>query len=72
MVNENRHIHLSTLDVELRDGIKFSKDVARMPACVMPVILNERREVLLMYRHRLSAECFRNVQLTRPTGDNVP
>lgn len=52
LVDENRHIRLSTVDVELPDGVRFTQYVVRMPRCAMTVVLNERREVLLMYRHR--------------------
>ncbi|WP_324199038.1 NUDIX hydrolase [Nocardia amamiensis] len=52
LVEENRHIRLSTVDVELPDGVKFTQYVARMPRCAMTLVLNERREALLMYRHR--------------------
>ncbi len=52
VVDENRHIKLSTVDVELPDGVKFTQYVARMPRCAMTLVLNERREALLMYRHR--------------------
>lgn len=52
LVDENRHIRLSTVDVELPDGVKFTQYVARMPRCAMTLVLNENREALLMYRHR--------------------
>ncbi|WP_218841185.1 NUDIX hydrolase [Nocardia amikacinitolerans] len=52
MVDENRHIRLSTVDVELPDGVHFTQYVARMPRCAMTLVLNENREALLMYRHR--------------------
>ncbi|MET8777859.1 NUDIX hydrolase [Nocardia sp. NPDC004654] len=52
VVDENRHIKLSTVDVELPDGVKFTQYIARMPRCAMTLVLNDRREVLLMYRHR--------------------
>ncbi|MFF4027032.1 NUDIX hydrolase [Nocardia elegans] len=52
LVDENRHIRLSTVDVELPDGVQFTQYVARMPKCAMTLVLNENREVLLMYRHR--------------------
>ncbi|GAB2690391.1 NUDIX domain-containing protein [Nocardia thraciensis] len=52
LVDENRHIRLSTVDVELPDGVKFTQYVARMPHCAMTLVLNENREALLMYRHR--------------------
>ncbi|WP_405497505.1 NUDIX domain-containing protein [Nocardia sp. NBC_00511] len=52
LVDENRHIRLSTVDVELPDGVRFTQYVARMPRCAMTLVLNENREALLMYRHR--------------------
>jgi 8-oxo-dGTP pyrophosphatase MutT (NUDIX family) len=52
LVDENRHIRLSTVDVELPDGVRFTQYVARMPRCAMTLVLNEKREALLMYRHR--------------------
>lgn len=52
LVDENRHIRLSTVDVELPDGVTFTQYVARMPHCAMTLVLNENREALLMYRHR--------------------
>lgn len=52
LVDENRHIRLSTVDVELPDGVRFTQYVAKMPRCAMTVVLNEHRKVLLMYRHR--------------------
>ncbi|MGV9835341.1 NUDIX hydrolase [Nocardia niigatensis] len=52
LIDENRHIRLSTVDVELPDGVRFTQYVARMPRCAMTLVLNENREALLMYRHR--------------------
>lgn len=52
VVDENRHIRLSTVDVELPDGVRFTQYVVRMPRCAMTLVLNENREALLMYRHR--------------------
>ncbi|MFF0496743.1 NUDIX domain-containing protein [Nocardia aobensis] len=52
LVDENRHIRLSTVDVELPDGVTFTQYVARMPRCAMTVVLNDSHELLLMYRHR--------------------
>ncbi|MGW0250801.1 NUDIX hydrolase [Nocardia goodfellowii] len=52
IVDENRHIKLSTVDIELPDGVKFTQYVARMPRCAMTLVLNDKREALLMYRHR--------------------
>jgi 8-oxo-dGTP pyrophosphatase MutT (NUDIX family) len=51
-VDENRHIRLSTVDVELPDGVRFTQYVARMSRCAMTLVLNEKSEALLMYRHR--------------------
>ncbi|WP_067787767.1 NUDIX hydrolase [Nocardia amikacinitolerans] len=52
VVDENRHIRLSTVDVELPDGVRFTQYVVRMPCCAMTLVLNENREALLIYRHR--------------------
>ena len=52
VVDENRHIRLSTVDVELPDGVRFTQYVARMPRCAMTLVLDDKRRVLLMYRHR--------------------
>ncbi|MFC4373299.1 NUDIX hydrolase [Nocardia halotolerans] len=51
-VDENRHIQLKTVDIELPDGVRFTQYVARMPRCAMTLVLNDSREVLLMRRHR--------------------
>ncbi len=52
VVDENRHIRLSTVDVELPDGTHFTQYVARMPRCAMTLVLDDQRRALLMYRHR--------------------
>jgi 8-oxo-dGTP pyrophosphatase MutT (NUDIX family) len=52
IVDENRHIRLSTVDVELPDGTRFTQYVARMPPCAMTMVLDDQSRVLLMYRHR--------------------
>ena len=52
IVDENRHMRLSTVDVELPDGTLFTQYVARMPRCAMTLVLNDKREALLMHRHR--------------------
>ncbi|AHH21447.1 putative hydrolase, NUDIX family [Nocardia nova SH22a] len=52
LVDENRHIRLSTADIRLPDGVEFTQYVARIPRCAMTLVLNDNRELLLMYRHR--------------------
>ncbi|MGW5309524.1 NUDIX hydrolase [Nocardia thailandica] len=52
LVDENRHITLKTVDIELPDGVQFTQYVAKMPRCAMTLVLNDDREVLLMRRHR--------------------
>ncbi|MFV2197389.1 NUDIX hydrolase [Nocardiopsis sp. LOL_012] len=52
LVDENRHIRLSTVDVTLPDGVSFTQYVVKMPPAVMTIVVNEQREVLLMRRHR--------------------
>lgn len=51
-MDENRHIRLSTVDVELPDGTRFTQYVARLPRCAMTLVLDDDERVLLMYRHR--------------------
>lgn len=51
-VDENRHISLKTVDIELPDGVTFTQYVARMPRCAMTLVLNDSRQVLLLRRHR--------------------
>ncbi|MFD4434118.1 NUDIX hydrolase [Nocardia sp. NPDC058497] len=52
LVDENRHIALKTVDIELPDGVRFTQYVAKMPRCAMTLVINASREVLLMRRHR--------------------
>lgn len=52
LVDENRHIRLSTVDVVLPDGVEFTQYVIRMPRCAMTLVLDDEERVLLMYRHR--------------------
>lgn len=52
LVDENRHIRLTTVDVELPDGTFFTQYVARMPRCAMTLVLDDEQRVLPMYRHR--------------------
>ncbi|MET9211539.1 MULTISPECIES: NUDIX hydrolase [unclassified Nocardia] len=52
LVDENRHIRLTTVDIELPDGVRFTQYAAKLPRCAMTLVLNGSREVLLMRRHR--------------------
>lgn len=52
LVDENRHIRLSTVDVTLPDGVSFTQYVAKMPPAAMTLVVNDDRQVLLMRRHR--------------------
>lgn len=52
LIDENRHIRLSTVEVELPDGVQFTQYVVRMPRCAMTLVLDDQSRVLLMYRHR--------------------
>ncbi|MFE1591134.1 NUDIX hydrolase [Nocardia sp. NPDC058705] len=51
-MDENRHIQLETVDIELPDGVRFTQYVAKMPRCAMTLVLNDSHQVLLMRRHR--------------------
>lgn len=52
VLDVNRHMRLSTVDVELPDGTLFTQYVARMPRCAMTLVLDDQQRALLMYRHR--------------------
>ena len=52
LIDENRHVRLSTVDVTLPDGTEFTQYVVRMPQCAMTLVLDDDERVLLMYRHR--------------------
>lgn len=51
LVDENRHIRLTTADVTLPDGTEFTQYVIRMPRCAMTAVLEDGR-LLLIRRHR--------------------
>jgi len=52
LVDENRHIRLSTVDITLPDGVTFTQYVVKMPPAAMTLVMNDQRDVLLMRRHR--------------------
>ncbi len=52
VLDENRHVRLSTVDVTLPDGTAFTQYVVRMPRCAMTLVLDDENRALLMYRHR--------------------
>ncbi|MFL1430239.1 MULTISPECIES: NUDIX hydrolase, partial [unclassified Nocardiopsis] len=52
LVDENRHIRLSTVDITLPDGVSFTQYVVKMPPAAMTLVVNDQREILLMRRHR--------------------
>lgn len=56
VVDVNRHIELSTVDVELPDGMRFTQYVVRMPPAAVTLVLNDAGEVLLLHRHRFILE----------------
>lgn len=53
LVDENRHIRLSTIDVELPDGTQFTQYAAKMPPAAITLVADDDWRVLLMYRHRI-------------------
>ena len=52
IVDENRHVRLSVADVTLPDGVRFDQYVMRLPRAAIILLLNERDEVLMIWRHR--------------------
>lgn len=56
LVDENRHVRLSVADVTLPDGVRFQQYVMRLPRAALILLLNERDEVLMIWRHRFIIE----------------
>jgi 8-oxo-dGDP phosphatase len=52
LIDENRHVRLSIADVTLPDGVRFEQYVMRLPRAALILLLNDRDEVLMMWRHR--------------------
>jgi hypothetical protein len=52
VVDENRHIRLSTVEVTLPNGAEFTQYVVRMLRCAMTLVLDDENRALLVYRHR--------------------
>lgn len=48
----NRWVNLWLLDVEQPDGHRFEHHVVRMRSLAAAAVVNERREVLMLWRHR--------------------
>lgn len=52
LLDENRHVSLSVADVTLPDGVRFEQYVMRLPRAALILLLNDRAEVLMIWRHR--------------------
>lgn len=53
LIDDTRRLRLSIASVELPDGVQFEQYVLRMPKAAMMVVLDDKREhVLMMWRHR--------------------
>nr|WP_246361379.1 NUDIX hydrolase [Haloechinothrix aidingensis] len=52
IVDDSRKMVVSIASVELPDGVEFEQYVFRSPPVAMVVALNERDEVLMIWRHR--------------------
>lgn len=52
VIDDSRKMKVSIASVELPDGVTFEQYVFRAPRVVMVVAVNERDEVLLLWRHR--------------------
>lgn len=53
LVDENRHIRLTQLDVTLPNGVEFTQYAAKLPPAAMTLVADDDWNVLLMYRHRI-------------------
>ena len=52
LVDDSRRARVSIAEVELPDGVRFEQWVLRLPRAAVVVVLNDRDEVLMMWRHR--------------------
>ncbi|MGH3414855.1 MAG: NUDIX hydrolase [Actinocrinis sp.] len=52
----NRHSRLSVAHVQLPDGTEFEQVVLRVDPAAMCVLVNDRREALMMRRHRFISD----------------
>ena len=52
LVDDTRRARVSIADVELPDGVRFEQWVLRLPRAAVVVVLNDRDEALMMWRHR--------------------
>jgi 8-oxo-dGTP pyrophosphatase MutT (NUDIX family) len=52
IVDDTRRAVLSVADVELPDGVRFEQYVLRVPPAAIVAVLDDRRRVLMMRRHR--------------------
>ncbi|MDV6012114.1 NUDIX hydrolase [Haloechinothrix sp. LS1_15] len=52
VVDDSRKMVVSIASVELPDGVQFEQYVFRSPPVAMVVAINERDEVLMIWRHR--------------------
>lgn len=55
-VYENRWVDVLLADVELADGTRFDHHIVRTRSAASCVVVNDRDEVLLMWRHRLAID----------------
>jgi 8-oxo-dGTP pyrophosphatase MutT (NUDIX family) len=52
LVDDSRRARVSIAEVELPDGVRFEQWLLRLPRAAVVVVLNDRDEVLMMWRHR--------------------
>ncbi|RKN12234.1 NUDIX hydrolase [Streptomyces radicis] len=57
-VYTNPWLNLCLIDVELPDGQRFDHHVVRLRHLAVAVVLNEHREVLMMWRHRFITDAW--------------
>lgn len=57
-IYENKWVNLWLTDVETPDGHRWEHHVVKMRHLAVAVVVNKRREVLMMWRHRFITDAW--------------
>ena len=56
LIYDNQWVRLTLMDIEPPDGRRFEHHVVRLSRVVVAAVVNDREEVLLMWRHRFAVD----------------
>ncbi|MBB1245600.1 NUDIX hydrolase [Streptomyces durbertensis] len=57
-IYSDQWVNLCTVDVQQPDGLRLDYSVVRLRHLAVAAVLNDRREVLMMWRHRFITDCW--------------